>query len=107
MPITQVIFGYFGFLVGYGVFDGTLGFVRVGAVGKTAKTDVGANVAIQGGHLLRDDVPELKLADARGVDDVAAKTERPESGGGGRVTALLGIGTDRANANVQVVIDGV
>ena len=66
--------------VGDGVFDGAVGFVRVGAVGKAAEADVGADVAVEAGDFFGDDVPELELADAGRIDDEAADVPA-ESGG--------------------------
>jgi hypothetical protein len=36
-------------IIGDGVFDCTIGFVRVSAIGKTAVADIRPDVAIQGG----------------------------------------------------------
>src|SRR3954451_1025071 len=43
--------------VGDGVFDGAVRFVRVRAVGKAAEAHVGADIAIEAGHLFGHDVP--------------------------------------------------
>ena len=59
-------------VVGHGVFDGAVGFVRVRAVGKAAAADVRADVAIEAGDFFGDHVPQLELPDAGRIDDEAA-----------------------------------
>ena len=90
-----------------GVLDGAFGFVGVRAVGELAEGDIGAEldeVALELGGL---DAPELELAEARRIDDVAARFEPDQLGGGGRVLALEGPVGDRADAEVQARLDRV
>ncbi len=90
-----------------GVLDGALGFVGVRAVGELAEGDIGAEldeVAFEGGGI---DAPEFELAEAGGVDDVAAGVEADQLGGGGGVLALGGPVGDLADAEVQARLDRV
>ena len=66
--------------VGHGILDRTIRFVRVSAVRKAALADEGANVAVVAGHFLTHHVPQLKLANARRVDDVTAAGQRQQVG---------------------------
>src|SRR5262245_18708838 len=84
--------------VGDGVFDGAGGLVRVGAVGKAAEADVGADVAIITGDLLWHDVPELKLPDPGRIDHEAAYPQRNQPGHCRRVLALFVLSADLADA---------
>ena len=56
-----------------GVLDGAVGLVGVRAVGELAEGDVGAELDEVALELAGLDAPELELAEARGVDDVAAR----------------------------------
>ena len=62
--------------IGYGPLDGTLIFVSMTAVGKTALVNERPDVAKVPGDLFRDDVPQLHLPDARRVDQVTFSIQR-------------------------------
>ena len=57
-----------------GVLDGAVGLVGVRAVGELAEGDVGAELDEVALDLAGLDAPELELAEAGGVDDVAARS---------------------------------
>jgi len=61
--------------VGNCVFYGAIVFVRVRAIGEAAAAYIGSQLAEEAGDLFGNHVPELELADARRVDDVAAEGE--------------------------------
>ena len=90
-----------------GVLDGAVGLVDVRAVGELAVRDVGPELDEVGLDLARLDVPELELAEARGVDDVAARLEPDQLGGGGGVLPLGGPVGDLADPEVQARLDRV
>src|SRR4051812_48930562 len=90
----------------HGVFDGAFGLVGVRAVGELAEGNIGTEldeVPLQGGGI---DAPELELAQARGVDDVAPRFEPDQLGGGRRVFPLEGPVRNRPDAEVQARLDG-
>jgi hypothetical protein len=79
----------------------------VRAVGELAEGGIGAEldeVAFEGAGV---DAPELELAKAGGIDDVAARFEPDQLGGGGRVLAFEGPVGHGADPEVQVRLDGV
>ena len=90
-----------------GVLDGAGVFVGVGAVGEAAVGGVGAELDEVGFEFPGFAVPEFELAQAWGVDDVAAGFEADEFGGGGGVLALGRPVGDLADLEVQAGLDGV
>ena len=58
-------------------------------------------------HFFRDDVPQLKLPDARRIDDPAAEFETDQLGGRRRVPAFLVHFADRADAQRQFRLNRV
>src|SRR5262245_49798588 len=93
--------------VGYGVFHRAMRLVRVRAVWKAAEADVRANVAVVARDLLGNHVPELKLANARRIDHVAAHRQRNQPGDCRRVLSLLIFLTDLADAQTKLRLDRV
>ena len=89
----------------HGVLDGALGLVGVRAVGKLAERQVRTELGEMAAELRRHDAPELELAEARGVDDIAARLEPDQFGGRRRVLALECPVGDRADAQVQAGLD--
>src|SRR3954451_13364043 len=73
-----------------GVLDGAFGLVRVRAVGELAEVEERPEFDEAAADLGGLDAPELELAEARGVDDVAAGLQADQLGGGGRVLPLGG-----------------
>jgi hypothetical protein len=90
-----------------GVLHGALGLVDVRAIGELAAGDVGAELDEVALDLAGLDVPELELAEAGGVDDVAPGVEPDQLGGGGGVLPLGGPVGDLADPEVQPRLDGV
>src|SRR5262245_32010808 len=76
------------------VLHRALRLVLVRAVGKAAVADKRTNVTIVAGNFLGNYVPELELADARGIDHKAASSQRNQSRRSGRVLSLLILGAD-------------
>src|SRR5262245_52183308 len=94
-------------VVGDGVFDGAVGFMHVRAVGIAAQADIGTDVAVVTRDLFWHDVPELKLPDARRIDDKAADRERDQAGDRRRMLSFLILAADFADAQGQFGLNSV
>ena len=73
----------------------------VGTIGKAAQADVRAEVAVQASDFFRNDVPQLKLADARSIDNVAADFQRDQASDRCSVFALLILTADGGDAEAS------
>src|SRR5204862_6163559 len=90
-----------------GVPDRAIVLVGVLAFAEPAERDEGADLDEMSLDLARIDVPELELAEAGGVDDVAAGVEADQLGGRGRVLPLEGPVGDLADAEIQARLDRI
>ena len=79
----------------------------VGTVRKFAAVDKGTDVSEHACDLCRDYIPQLKLADARRVDDVTTSIKRNQFGRGGCVSALIVFTTDVSDAKRKSRLDRV
>ena len=93
--------------VGHRIFDGAVRLVRMGAVGKPAVVDVDPQVAKEPGDLLGNHVPQLKLADAGSVHDIAARGQRHQLRRGRGVPSLLVLLADRVDPQLQPRFDRI
>ena len=84
--------------VGHRILDGADRFVRVRAVWKLAQADIWTKISKEANDFLRDDVPQLKLANSRRVDDIPAHIQRNQLSCRGRVFALLSLRANRIHS---------
>lgn len=75
--------------VRYRIFHGTRIFMDVRAIWITAMAGERSNVTKKTGQFAGDDVPELKLSHAGGVDDGASEGKRKNFSGRGGVLSLF------------------
>src|SRR5262245_33714361 len=85
-----------------GPFDGAVLLVRVGAIGEAAQGHEWPKLREEALHFLRQQVPQLKLANARRIDHPAAEVQLDQLRRRGRVPALLCRFTDLADTQPQV-----
>ena len=88
--------------IGDGVLYGAATFVSVRAIGELAQVYVATQIAKEPGDFLWNDIPQLKLPDAGGVDDKAAHVQRNELCGGCGVFSFLRFAADRVHSQLQV-----
>ena len=93
--------------VGHRVFDSADLFVGVGTVRKFAAVDKGADVSEHARDLCWDYIPQLKLTDARCVDDVTTSIKRNQFGRRGCVPALIVFTTDVSDTKRKSRLDRV
>src|SRR5436305_9987801 len=84
--------------VGDGVLHRAVGLVCVRTVWKATTTHIWPDISIVASYFLRHDVPKLKLANARRIDNEAADPQRNQSGHGRRVLPFLVLATHFTNA---------
>ena len=77
------------------------------AVGELAAVDEGADVAKETVDFFGDHVPQLKLANPGGVDQVTAVFQRDQFGGRRGVAAFLIFVADRAHAKLKARFDRI
>ena len=81
--------------------------VLMRAIRIAAETDIRPDIAIEPGQFLGNDVPKLKLTDARRIDQVTTTRQRNELCRRGRVPPLLVFSTDLLDSEVQSWFDGI
>src|SRR5262249_13158746 len=91
----------------HGSFDGAAVFVRMRAIRVSTKRHKRPKLRKKPLDLLRQDVPELELANTRSIDYPAAEVELQKLGRGGGVPALLVGLAHLAYGQAKAGLDGV